>query len=68
MFRCCLCQWWVATWATWRLSETSSDLKSGYIGYFCLAAGLGIGSGREVSDPLTLIQLLDPTHLDLKRW
>lgn len=25
----------------------------GYIGYFCLAAGLGIGSGREVNDPST---------------
>jgi len=32
----------------------------GYIGYFCLAAGLGIGSGREVNDPSTLLQLLDP--------
>ena len=33
----------------------------GYIGYFCLAAGLGIGSGREVSDPSTLLQLFEPS-------
>lgn len=33
----------------------------GYIGYFCLAAGLGIGSGREVNDPSTLLQLFDPS-------
>lgn len=32
----------------------------GYIGYFCLAAGLGIGSGKEVNDPSSLMQLLDP--------
>mmetsp|Transcript_46327 Transcript_46327/g.108549 ORF Transcript_46327/g.108549 Transcript_46327/m.108549 type:complete len:824 (-) Transcript_46327:54-2525(-) len=31
----------------------------GYIGYFCLAAGLGIGSGREVNGPETLLQLFD---------
>lgn len=31
----------------------------GYIGYFCFAAGLGIGSGREVNDPSSLLQLFD---------
>ncbi|CAE7749526.1 pipD [Symbiodinium sp. CCMP2592] len=38
----------------------------GYIGYFCLAAGLSIGTGREVNGPETLLQLLDPAlHLKL---
>jgi len=32
----------------------------GYIGYFCLSAGLAIGSGKEVSGPETLVLLADP--------
>lgn len=32
----------------------------GYIGYFCLAAGLAIGSGREINGPDTMVQLWDP--------
>ena len=32
----------------------------GYIGYFCLAAGLGIGSGREVNDPEHLATAAGP--------
>jgi len=32
----------------------------GYIGYFCLAAGLSIGSGLELSGPQTLLKLINP--------
>eukprot|EP00411_Alexandrium_monilatum_P114803 CAMPEP_0175674584 /NCGR_PEP_ID=MMETSP0097-20121207/21790_1 /TAXON_ID=311494 /ORGANISM="Alexandrium monilatum, Strain CCMP3105" /LENGTH=824 /DNA_ID=CAMNT_0016981273 /DNA_START=21 /DNA_END=2495 /DNA_ORIENTATION=- len=32
----------------------------GYIGYFCWAAGLSIGSGKEVNGPTTMLKLADP--------
>ncbi|CAJ1327312.1 unnamed protein product [Effrenium voratum] len=35
----------------------------GYIGYFCFAAGLAIGTGKEVNGPETLLQLWDHTLL-----
>merc|ERR1719414_2098955 len=32
----------------------------GYIGYFCLAAGLAIGSGKDITGPATILQLWNP--------